>query len=182
MSRKITINLSSNEIENLIKKIDNWSTMMNQVAEKSINETAEYGLKEIQKNYNAFPYTPMSPIDFFKTGSKLEKTVGMRGPQALYTEFGTGTEGALDPHPQKDEFGLNAYNSGKTIRPVTKDVHEITMIPEGELYWTYEDPETGRIRYTQGIPAGKQVYLAYKSTVKKAPKIFKDNLERVLKS
>lgn len=182
MSRDININLSSSELESLINKVDKWASMMNEVAEKSVDETAEYGLKQIQKNYNDFPYTPMSPIDFYKTGSKKEKQVGMRGEQALYTEFGTGTEGALDPHPQKQDFGLNAYNSGRTIRRATRDVYEITMIPEGELYWTYKDPESGKIIYTQGVPAGKQVYLAYKSTAKKASKIFKDNLERVLKS
>ena len=182
MNRNININLSSSEIDNLIKKVDNWTAMMEKAAEKSIEETAEYGLKQIQKEYNLFPYIPNKPVDFFERGSKFEKEVGMRGEQVLYTEFGTGTEGALDPHPLKNEYNLNPYNSGKTIRKASKDVSEITMIPEGELYWTYKDEETGGVKYTQGVPAGKMVYLAYKSTTKKAPKIFKDNIERVLKS
>lgn len=182
MNRNINVNISASEIDSLIKKLENWSSMMNTVAEKSIDEAAEYGLKQIQKNYNAFPYKANTPMDFYKEGSKFEKKVGMRGQQALYHEFGTGTEGALDPHPMKNEFALNPYNSGKTIRPATKEVSEISMIPEGELYWTYKDEESGKIKYTQGLPAAKNVYLAFKSTQKKAPKIFKENLERVLKS
>ena len=182
MNRNITINISSKEIEGLIQKLDNWKSLMEKAAENSVDEAAEYGLKQIQLNYNNFPYKANTGMDFFKSGSKSEKKVGMRGQQALYQEFGTGTEGELDPHPMKNEFNLNPYNSGKTIRPASRDVYEITMIPEGELYWTYKDEESGKVKYTQGIPAGKEVYLAYKSTVKKAPKIFKENLERVLKS
>lgn len=138
--------------------------------EQIIDELAERALTEIRNNYIQGEYQAGEEMDFVKTGSENEKTVSMVGPQAWYSEFGTGTHGEQHPHPLKQRFKLNPYNSGETIRKATKSVAEKTGIPEGELYWTYQDVN-GEIQYTQGIPAQKQVYDAGQTIQKEIPEI-----------
>ena len=117
-------------------------------------------------------------MDFTKVGTETEKTVSMSGPQALYSEFGTGTRGGLHPHPMKNNFNLNPYNSGRTIRAASSKVTEKSGIPAGTLYWTYKDSE-GNIQYTQGIPAQMQVYKAGKTVINEMPAIVTKNLKGV---
>lgn len=79
----------------------------------------------------------------------------LNGRSAVYDEFGTGEEGANSPHPLKNNFPLNPYNSGPTIR-----INQITgvhywIIPEGFYIPSEYVREDG---YTEGIPAGKQMY------------------------
>jgi hypothetical protein len=120
-------------------------------------------------------------MDFAKTGSASEKTVAMTGPQAIYSEFGTGTQGGLHPHPKKNEYGLNPYNSGPTIRTAMKDIDsDDGHIPAGTLYWTYKS-EDGEIHYTQGIPAQKEVFDAGQTVLKEMPSIIKQRLEEIFK-
>ena len=112
----------------------------------------------------------------------------MVGTQAIYTEFGTGTEGQNSPHPQKQEFELNAYNSGEKIRRAERDIHvkdvstqldEKTDINAGELYWVYLN-ESGQPIYTQGIPAQKIVYDAVKVTKKEFNRLAEKRLKEAL--
>lgn len=177
MNRNIVTGLNNKELDNLVKKLDDWADMMDKASKKIVNELSEYGLKKMQKIYNENNFKSASPTGFGIVGSEYEKKVFMEGEQAIYNEFGTGTEGASRPHPIKDEFGLNAYNSGPTIRRATKNTQEI---PEGELYWTYRD-ENGDIVYTQGIPAQKEAYDSLQDTIKKAPSIIKKIMEETLK-
>lgn len=84
------------------------------------------------------------------------------GPQAWYSEFGTGTRGQLQPHPYKGKYALNPYNSGKTIRPASEKVSQKegakkAEIKKGDLYWTYIG-EDGKLYYSKGVPAQKIVY------------------------
>lgn len=77
----------------------------------------------------------------------------MEGENAVYDEFGTGEEGAADPHPLKGGFGLNPYNSGPFIF-----YNEFT----GRYQWRYR-PMAGKPYFTQsgltsGTPSGKQMY------------------------
>lgn len=71
--------------------------------------------------------------------------VALIGPSAVYDEFGTGEEGAADPHPIKGNFGLNPYNSGPVV---STHINPDT----GRHFWYYN----GEI--TEGIPSGKQMY------------------------
>ena len=82
--------------------------------------------------------------------------VALVGRNAVYDEFGTGEEGARRPHPKKDEASrpLNPYNSGPTIK----------IDKKGHYYWMYSPmasrPYFTKTGYTNGIPAGKQIYNA----------------------
>lgn len=182
MSRKITIGLNQNEISNLISELDKIANKLEQISDKLTDDIAEMGLEEMQKNYSSSQYQPSDGMGFAKTGSAKEKKISMIGTQAIYHEFGTGTMGEQSPHPQKDLFALNPYNSGRTIRRNNKANSTATQlgIPMNALYWTYAD-ENGWIHYTQGIPAQKIVFNANKTIKEKLPELCKKAVEEVLK-
>lgn len=179
MNRNIVTGLSNKELDELARNLDNWADMMKKATVNIVKDLSEYGLQRMQEIYAEAQsqYEDSTYMDFSITGSETEKTVSMSGPQALYDEFGTGTIGEQNPHPAKNEFGLNPYNSGPTIRIATENTKEIKP---GELYWTYKD-EAGVVHYTQGIPAQKEGYDSLKDTIKKAPSIIKKRMEETLK-
>lgn len=174
MQKKIKIKLSSNDIKDTIKKLQEFQKALTNAGEEVVDELCELGLKEIQTNYSQTPFKDGNEdVGFFVAGSKTKKKVGVSGSQVLYNEFGTGTVGEHNPHPKKGDYSLNAYNSGKTIRRNQKENSNATQngIPEGELYWTYI--KDGQKHYTQGIPAGQQVYKAAKTLQKEKTEIIK---------
>lgn len=164
--------LSSSSIKDTIAKLNNLQKDLDGASEQIVEELANLGLSEIQKNYSNTPFKDGNDdVNFFQTGTNKKKKIGVTGSQVLYNEFGTGTEGEQSPHPEKGEYGLNAYNSGKTIRENNKEDSIATMqgIPKNGLYWTYY---VGNEKiYTQGIPAGKQVYNAKNEIQKSKNKI-----------
>lgn len=160
--------------------LENTTSHLESASKRIIDNLAELALKEMQENYSKAEYQAGETMDFGKTGTESSKRVFMGGPQAAYSEFGTGTQGAMHPHPRKNEFNLNPYNSGETIRPATPKVTEKTGIATGTLYWTYQD-DSGEVHYTQGIPAQKEVYNAGKTAIKKMPKIIKEELKEMFK-
>lgn len=87
-------------------------------------------------------------------GEGNHRSIILHGKDAVYDEFGTGEEGASDPHPTKDNFGLNPYNSGPFV-----STHIDT---NGRHYWFYDKMEGMPYFYedglTYGIPSGKQMY------------------------
>lgn len=168
----INIDVESNGLDNML---DNFSTKLEETCQKILDDLAETALKEIQNNYSKSQYQAGEYMDFLKSGSDNEKTVSMAGPQAWYSEFGTGTEGEMRPHPLKQRFALNPYNSGKTIRRASEKVAKKDKaieagITEGDLYWTYKD-DTGETHYTKGVPAQKQVYDAGQTIQRELPNI-----------
>ena len=174
MSKKIKMELSSNSIKETIKKLIELQKDLGKADEEIVKQLSDFGLEEIQRNYANTPFKDGNEdVSFYKTGSPKKMSIGVTGSQVLYNEFGTGTEGANNPHPNKGEYGLNAYNSGKTIRQNNKNTSNATEngIPIGGLYWTYNNG--GQKVYTQGIPAGKQVYMAAKAIQEEKEKISK---------
>lgn len=151
----------SRSLEDLQNQLNNWSDKIKKAAIQGADDLAEIGLKQIQNNYSLNPYKPNSDVDFFKIGSETEKKVGVSGEQVLYQEFGTGTVGERHPHDNKSS-DLKGYNTGPTIRKSGRWVAKNKGIPLGEKYWTYRD-ENGQWVYTQGVPAGKEVYYAAKN-------------------
>lgn len=182
MSRTITIGLNKNEISNLANKLDAIANKLEKMADNLVDDIAELGLEEMQKNFSSSSYQPEDGMSFSKVGSSKSKKISMIGSQAIYHEFGTGTMGEQSPHPQKNDFELNAYNSGRTIRRNTKANSTATMlgIPANGLYWTYVD-ENGIKHYTQGIPAQKVVFDTNKTIKEKLPSLCKKAVEEVLK-
>jgi len=173
--------LSSNDIKETIKKLKEFQKNISEADKEIVEQLADIGLQKIQDNYNITGYKDGNEdTGFFKTGSDKVKRIGVTGTQVLYNEFGTGTIGSQNPHPEKSGYGLNSYNSGRTIRKNGKSESNATQngIPEGELYWTYM--KNGQKHYTQGIPAGKQVYDAANSLKEEKTRISKKVVGDVL--
>ena len=77
----------------------------------------------------------------------------LKGKNAVYDEFGTGTQGESNPHPMKGNFDLNPYNSGPYI----------FYNQFASAYQWYYRPMAGKPYFTEsglteGIPSGKQMY------------------------
>lgn len=176
MANDVTI--ESEELDNFLANV---TGSLDKAAEGVIEELSDLALSEIRSNYSRSEFEPGEIMDFAKIGSSNDKTVKMMGPQAIYSEFGTGTKGAMHPHPIKDQFNLNDYNSGPTIRVLTPRAKKISGaqtkgIAPGSLYWTYKDAE-GNVQYTTGIPAQMQVYKAGKVAIRHIPTAIKNNLK-----
>ena len=172
----VDVEVEAKELEFFLENFN-----IQEISQKIIDALAERALDEIKNNYSKAEYGQAGEhMDFLKEGTVDEKTVSMAGPQAWYSEFGTGTYGEMQPHPLKDRFGLNPYNSGPTIRPASEKVSMKTDIPVGSLYWTYKDGN-GYIHYSQGIPAQKQVYDAGQTIKKELPEIVDKYMKEVFK-
>jgi hypothetical protein len=182
MNKLLKVPLSKEGLNNLLKKIDKLETELDKKNIKIVEELADYTLKEIQNNYSATPYKDGNEdMSYFSEKKNNIIKVGISGSQVLYNEFGTGEEGANDGHEMKGDFSLNPYNSGKTIRENTNADSTASQngIPMGGLYWTYKDKQGNKV-YTQGIPAGKQVFNASISLRKYKKKILKQEVSDVL--
>lgn len=179
MANDVTID--SKDLDRLLAK---FSNNLDKISEQVVDDLAQLAYKKMKENYAKADFQPgnIESTDITLESDANERRVIMKGPQAVYTEFGTGTQGALHPHPKKTEFGLNQYNSGKTIRAAKKDIitPDFEHIPSGTLYWTYKDAY-GEIHYTQGIPAQKIVYNAGKTVLRKMNSIIKKRMEEQFK-
>lgn len=169
--KKITAKLGNSDLTNLINKLNSLKKGLDEADKKIVKDMAEYIEQQTSNNLASTAYKDGNE-DAQAYSEIKDKTAiaGMKGSQVLYDEFGTGTEGANSPHPDKGKFKLNAYNSGKNI---VSDV-------DGNLYWTYLDKSTNQFVKTQGIPAGKQVYDANESLRKKKKEIIKNRVGEVI--
>lgn len=87
------------------------------------------------------------------------------GHEILYDEFGTGTLGEQNPHPRKNKYPLNPYNSGKMIE----------FDGDGNGYWFFK----GEIDY--GQPAGMFVYDALQELSREKRQIGKQILKETIR-
>lgn len=186
---KKSISLDTKGLTELQKEIEKMQQKMEEAAKKLAKELSEYGLEQMEDIYSNFELHGSQPSTFYIEGTENNKKIVMQGPQAIYDEFGTGTEGAMKPHPIKKEFNLDDYNShiipNGTIRYATqKDVNKARAkgeyIPLGGLFWTYKD-EAGETHYTQGTPAQREGYDSLMATIDKSPEIIHKVMKEVVK-
>lgn len=158
--KTIKLELSKSGIIEAKEKLIKIQNNLEEANKNIINDMATLLEEQIKNNYASSPYTDGNDdVRFFKEKDDRKVIVGVKGGQVLYREFGTGTEGLNAPHPMKKNYKLNEYNTGRTIKVNSKN---------GELFWIYKD-KSGQPVYTQGIPAGKEVYNA--ATILKGKKI-----------
>lgn len=159
---KFRIVFNKTTISDLKKKYERIAKNVDELEEVIINDLKEIGLREISDSLSGSNFEASEPISIIDE----DRSIGIKGTQALYDEYGTGTLGGLNPHPEKSSapIPLNAYNSGETIRmnkkteAVKKNDGTGGSIPPNTLYWTYKFE--GRKIYTQGRPAGMHIYKA----------------------
>ena len=169
--KEIRVPLSVNNLKELTKKIKTFQADIKKAEKGIVKDLIDIADEEIREGYATSPYEGYEESNSF---SKTENKASVSGVDVLYREFGTGTEGAKNAHPIKDEFSLNPYNSGKTIRTAKITMSPETGIMPGELYWTFK--KNGVKYYTTGVPSGKEVYYASKETRKSIKKIAKERI------
>lgn len=149
--KNIKMPLSVTGIKEVERKIIQLQKGLKEADKQIKKDMANLLETQIKNNYAASPYTDGNDdAKMFKEKKDNKIKVGVKGSQVLYREFGTGTEGLNAPHPMKNNFNLKGYNTGPKIRVNSKT---------GDLFWTYKNKEGEKV-YTQGIPAGKEVFNA----------------------
>lgn len=125
------------------------------VTSKRIGKRAADDLvKEIVLGYNSFisglehDHQNRNGTIIYAEPTEKGYTVIVEGPQVIYDEFGTGTEGLSNPHPTKNYYNLNGYNSGFYIK----------TNKNGEKYWIYYSEDIDRYVTSHGVPAGCFMY------------------------
>lgn len=162
MNKTIHVNFNQKDISDLISKLETLHSDIKDYPEKLTKEIAYDGLTHLDMLYASTPY--QNNVGDINT--RVRKTLNgysiiASGQDVIYEEFGTGDMGEQNSHPEKSEYNLNDYNSGSTIRSVSnQSVSTIQKLNEHNItsgkYWTYV--RDGQLHYTQGIPAGKQVF------------------------
>ena len=142
-------------ISDLREYLTSFGDNLNTAAELIVQDLTEEGALEASLvNANA-PKSGLVPSVVTHKFKRLHGEVALTGENAVYDEFGTGDEGLWNPHPLKEEYGLNPYNSGPTI---------FYNQFAGRYQWFYR-PMAGMPYFTSdgrtsGIPSGKQMYYA----------------------
>ena len=163
MAKSIKVNLSPSSIDSAIKKLQVVKKAIDDDKDNILRDLAEQTKDKIEEYYNKLQFTSSDRPTFavVKYGNGYKAIA--RGSSVIYDEFGTGDKGQADGHPWKGDFGLNPYNSGKTIRPAKY---------LGKEKYTFD--EANSKDDTQGVPSGKFMYNAdiwlrenYKEIVKK---------------
>lgn len=174
------IRLSKAGIKDAMNKLDFLKNNITVASEEIVERLVNVGFETANNiNQNA-PQSNLAKSEVIAkiTENKNKGYVALVGPGAIYDEFGTGEEGASNPHPIKNNFNLNPYNSGPYV-----STH---INKEGRHYWFYSpmrgkpyyDDKSG---YTEGIPSGKQIYNASKEVRAKKDEITKQELNNVVR-
>ena len=169
-------------IDVFIKNLRSFKSGIKIVEKEILDELSSQAESEIQTSVSTSNYEDCEPITVKKEGKGKKRKVGIYGVQAIYDEFGTGTVGQNNPHPEKGNYDLNDYNTGRTIREnaginsAGNNITEATRqgIPLNGLYWTYK--YNGKKIYTQGRPAGMHVYKGHNKVKQVMKKIINDKV------
>lgn len=146
---KITkkVNLDTNELNSLIKSLRTLSNDLHKLPNEISKSIADEGIAYLENLYSQTHVDPtidMSDLRCEVIETNKGHSIVATGSEILYVEFGTGEEGADNPHPKKSEFDLNPYNSGYYVSR--------NISPSGRHFWFYNGV------YSEGNPSGKQVF------------------------
>lgn len=180
---RISVKSNIKDVINHYKNMFNTNSI-EKLQKNIIDDFKKEGLQEINNSVGSTNYEDTEPLNIVDR----DNAIGIEGTQAIYDEYGTGTVGEHNPHPEKDQASipLNDYNSGKTIRP-NSGINEAGIglteaskqgIPLNGLYWTYKIGS--KKIYTQGRPAGMHVYKAKVRIKKKMKEIIKKRVGELL--
>lgn len=177
------IRLNKESINTAIEKLNNLKEEVTDISlTRIVSRLVDEGMKEANDYTMGAAQSGLEPSRIVgKTlKSGLAGYVALVGPNAVYDEFGTGEEGAADPHPLKGNFGLNPYNSGYFVSKQVDD--------KGLHYWIYK-PMSGNSYFdvdgitgkTHGIPSGKMIYHASTHIRQIKDKIIEEELNATVK-
>lgn len=145
----LKISTNFNDIAMKINELDDVLSVYGDTVSSKIADTL---IGEISTNYSTFVTSlgddPQDRSDTSIKKQRLENgkyRVDISGNQVIYDEFGTGLMGLQHPHPEKNNYSLDPYLSGQTIK------YDKNGLP----YWVFN------YKRTRGVPAGMFVYNAY---------------------
>lgn len=152
MATKYTdLKAALNRAKHRIAIIDDTLSIMS----KNIDEkTADFLVDDLADRYGQFinslqhDHQDRNGTIIYKDKTDEGYRIVIEGPQVIYDEFGTGTEGANSPHPDKEKYNLEPYNSGFYIK----------TDKNGNKYWTYYSDDIDRYVTSHGVPAGHFMY------------------------
>lgn len=156
-------NLNTTSVNNLITDLERLSSDISGMQDSIAARVATLGADYLNNAYNnriMDPNITKITVQVLPTqnGYKLIST----GRDVLYEEFGTGDKGEQSPHPDKNKYNLNDYNSGPFILDVM-DAHNqdyLDILAQNGItsgkYWIYR--KGGKKHLTQGVPAGMEMY------------------------
>lgn len=177
MSKNKSIGLDIKQIGDLIKSLNTLSKTLEKMPNELVNELGVLGLEKLNEKYSQRKQDEnITDINTSIKPSENRCDILSQGKDVIYEEFGTGDEGKGNPHPDKSKYNLNDYNSGKYIRNANESSsqHGIT---DGK-YWTYK--KDGDIKYTQGVPSGKEMFETSNYLKETIPDVLKKKASDVL--
>lgn len=177
MSKNKSIGLDIKQIGDLIKSLNTLSKTLEKMPNELVNELGALGLEKLNEKYSQRKQDEnITDINTSVKPSENRCDILSQGKDVIYEEFGTGDEGKGNPHPDKSKYNLNDYNSGKYIRNANEKSaqHGIT---DGK-YWTYK--KDGDIKYTQGVPSGKEMFETSNYLKETIPDVLKKKASDVL--
>ena len=179
MSKNKSIGLDIKQIGDLIKSLNALSKTLEKMPNELVNELGALGLDKLNEKYSQRKQDEnITDISTSIKPSENRCDILSQGKDVIYEEFGTGDEGSKDGHPWKWQMPvkLNPYNSGKYIRNANESSaqHGIT---DGK-YWTYK--KDGDIKYTQGVPSGKEMFETSNYLKETIPDVLKKKASDVL--
>lgn len=154
------LSLSEANIKSLIDDLEYLEDSLTFASQSIVKKLVNAGYEKANELNNMAPQSGTSKSVVNKNTGKTTRygtsgSISLEGESAIYDEFGTGEEGAADPHPIKSNFGLNPYNSGPFV-----STH--INAENGKHFWFYTpmagQPYFESSGYTEGIPSGKQMY------------------------
>ena len=177
MSKNKSIGLDIKQIGDLIKSLNTLSKTLEKMPNELVNELGALGLEKLNEKYSQRKQDEnITDINTSIKPSENRCNILSQGKDVIYEEFGTGDKGKGNPHPDKSKYNLNDYNSGKYIRNANESSaqHGIT---DGK-YWTYK--KDGDIKYTQGVPSGKEMFETSNYWKETIPDVLKKKASDVL--
>lgn len=145
MNKKIK--LDNKDISSLINKLQVLKGDLKKLPKTISKEIADIGLGYLNNEYantNTDHTIDISSIETDIIETAKGYSIIAKGEEVLYAEFGTGEYGQDNPHPKKQEFNLNPYNSGPIV-----STH---INANGRHYWFYDN------QYSEGNASGKQMF------------------------
>lgn len=154
------IQLSETSVKDAIQRLKTLEDNIRIANENIVDRLVNTGSEQAMFYNSTAPTYGVSDIRIIAettlNGNKSNGTISMNGSNAVYYEFGTGEEGMASPHPVKENFGLRPYNSGPFVSThINKAGRHYWLIPKGKYSPNSYVRKGG---YTEGIPAGKQMY------------------------
>lgn len=160
MAHKIKVSLGN--IDDAIRQVDVYERQLKQKIKEFLSLLLQSGVEIASAKI-----LELGAIDKGELDSSIAYTLYKEGNKgiiftdcahACYVEFGTGVVGSGNPHPTLPwEYDVNGH---------------------GENGWYYYDTDSGKVRFTKGLPSRPFMYETSRELEKKAIEIAKEVFAR----